>query len=219
MPAVYSDPMLATAGMHGLQLPQLGVPPPVQLHPGLIQQRPPGHAMPGYDLNMMQLLGGLQMPGLAGLQGLGSLQQLPGLSMQSHQQSPLLMFPRMSAPPFQLPHHLMQQAQPRFLLPSPQGGAFPRFPTSLAHLSLPHASISQAGIKRTHEQAFLPNSSPQGYPGSLPPKRPPVMYTQAPNTPTGTPPPIAAAPALLPTPTSFTTQAQPSPAVAAYHAV
>jgi len=217
VPAGYSDPMFATAGMHSMQLPQLGVPPPVQLHPGLIQQRPPTHALPGYDMNMINLLQGLQVPGLAGLQGLGSLQQLPGLNLQS-QQSPLLMFPRL-APPLQLPH-AMAQHQPRFLLPSPQAGAFPRFPTSsLGQFHLPHASISQAGIKRTHEQAFLPSSSPQGYPGTLPPKRPPVMYTQAPNTPTATPPPIPAAPALLPTPTVFTTQSQPAPAVAAYHAV
>eukprot|EP00092_Neocalanus_flemingeri_P009635 GFUD01010373.1.p1 GENE.GFUD01010373.1~~GFUD01010373.1.p1 ORF type:complete len:502 (-),score=123.80 GFUD01010373.1:1251-2756(-) len=217
VPSVYSDPMFATAGMHSLQLPQLGVPPPVQLHPGLMQQRPPTQAMPGYDLNMLNLLQGLQLPGLAGLQGLGSLQQLPGLGLQS-QQSPLLMFPR-HGPTLQLPPHLLAQHQPRFLLPSPQG-AFPRFPTSSFGQFMPHASISQAGIKRTHEQAFLPSSSTQGYPGTLPPKRPPVMYTQAPNTPTATPPPTAAAPALLPTPTVFTSQAQPAPpAVAAYHAV
>jgi len=212
--SVYSDNIIAEVGSQHLQLPQLGVPPPVQLHPSLLPARPPPPAIPGYDINMLNLLQGLQVPGLGGLQGLGSLQQLPGQLLQAPQ-SPLLMLPRLASP---LPLPPLAQQQPRFLLPNPQGGAFPR--ASLPQFTLPHASISQAGIKRTHEQAFLPNSSSQGYPGALPPKRPPVMYTQAPNTPTATPPPIAAPPtALLPTPTVFSTQSQPTPAVAAYHAV
>ena len=136
--------------------------------------------------------------GLAGVQaGLGLGQQLlprqtdlnmlqllqvPGLGLQQLQQ-PMLMLPTrqplFQQPTLQLPG-VAGVAQPRYLLPTPAPGV------GLLPTLTP-------GTKRSHEAAFTAG----GYTGSLPPKRPPVMYTQGTGTPT--PPPT---PGLLPTPGS-----------------
>ena len=131
------------------------------------------------DLNMLQLL---QVQGL----GLGLPPTTP----------PLVMLPPRPGLAIQPTALQLQGLQPqqRFpgLLPSPQTGLFPHIPAT--------------GGKRTHEQAF---TAAGGYTGTLPPKRPPVMYTttQAGVVTTPTPP---GTPALLPTPTTlYGTQATP----------
>merc|ERR1719362_2628264 len=114
------------------------------------------------------------------LQGLQQHQQIVGLQQQGllglqPQQQQLLLYPRFQNPPMSMAQTV---AQPRFLLPNPQLSAFP-----------------QPGVKRSHEQAFMPGTQGAG----VPPKRPPVMYGTPPLDATGTPPP----PALLPTPPSL----------------
>ena len=149
----------------------LGVSNLTNVQPGLglgMPQLLAAQPRPAADLNMLQLL---QVPGL----GLG----VPAAT------SPLVMLPRPGMtfqPTLQLPGVpgvLPQQRYPS-LLPTP--GA-----SMLTHLP--------AGNKRSHGQAFADTAG--GYTGTLPPKRPPVMYTTQP----GTPPP--GTPGLLPTPTTM----------------
>ena len=136
----------------------------------------------GLGLGMPQLLAPQTRPA-ADLNML-QLLQVPGLGLGlPAATSPLVMLPRPGMtfqPTLQLPGVLPQQRYPS-LLPTP--GA-----SMLTHLP--------AGNKRSHGQAFAETAG--GYTGTLPPKRPPVMYTTQQG---GIPPP--GAPGLLPTPTTM----------------
>ena len=159
---------------------------PPLLSPGMLPIPTSVH-QPGYDmLGLAQAgLGPQLLPGLGlglaqpQLQLLGLPQGVPGLAGLGLGLPP-------TAPPL-----LMLPPRPGLGFPPALGytGARPLLATPLQH-QLPPVS----GHKRSHEQAFAAGGG--GYTGSLPPKRPPVMYTSAPGTPPATP-------ALLPTPTTM----------------
>ena len=185
--AVYQpEPLVQCAPQ---QIPTLlNLPPPVHLLQGLMPHQQLGFPPPSLQQQhqqqqqqqQQQLLMLLQQQHLQGLQQqqhqqIVGLQQQGLLGLQPQHQQQLLLYPRFQNPPMSLAQTV---AQPRFLLPNPQLSAFP-----------------QPGVKRSHEQAFMPGTQGAG----VPPKRPPVMYGTPPLDATGTPPP----PALLPTPPSL----------------
>ena len=166
---------------------------PPLLSPGMLPV-PASVPQPGYDMSLC-LTNGLAghhqlLPGLSGLGGLGLGLAQPQLQLLGmHQGMPGLGLG------LGLP-----QANPSLLMLPPRPGL--NFPPGLGYpgarplLATPPAGLMQhqlqaPGHKRSHDQAFA-----GGYTGSLPPKRPPVMYTSGPGTPPGTP-------ALLPTPTTM----------------
>ena len=184
---------------------------PPLLSPGMLPIPTSVPQPSGYD--MLGLTNGLAgagphqlLPGLAGLGGLGVLAQpqlqllgvpqaVPGLGLG------LGLSP--AAPPL-----LMLPPRPGLSLPPGLGypGARPLLSTHPAGLVQPQLPVT-SGHKRSHDQAFAPGGG--GYTGSLPPKRPPVMYTSsAPDTP-----------ALLPTPTTMYHGAQAQGAAAGYPGV
>ena len=147
-------------------------------------------AQPSYDILGLGGAGQL-LPGLPGLGGLGVLAQPPLQLLGMPQGVPSLGLglglPPSPSPLLMLPPSLGYPG-PRPLLATPQASFMPQLP---------------AGNKRSHEQAFTGGG---GYTGSLPPKRPPVMYTSGAAAPSATPP---GTPALLPTPTTiYGSQAQ-----------
>ena len=154
--------------------------------PGMLPSVVPGYVDPGLALASHQ----------PGMLPLGVPQLLPQLLPPAPRQEVWL---GGLGVPQVAPQLVMLPPQHRYLLPSPHAGLLAQ-PQSLP-----------AGGKRTHEQAFLP-SAVGPYTGSLPPKRPPVMYNTGGNTPP--------APALLPTPGVFPAPQGPTtPSVAAYPAV
>ena len=167
---------------------------PPLLSPGMLPI-PTSVPQPGYDVLGLAGPGPQLLPGLAGLGGLGL-----GLAQPQLQ---LLGVPQ-GMPGLGLGLGLPPAAPPLLMLPPRQGLSFPQtlgYPGTRPLLATPQASgLMQpqfppvSGHKRSHEQAFAAGAG--GYTGSLPPKRPPVMYTSAPGTPPATP-------ALLPTPTTM----------------
>ena len=120
---------------------------------------------------------------LAAAAGLPQLQHVPLLPPQhvppQHLLLPGIVPGLLPQPPQLHPQLLMLPPQPRLLFPQPR----------------PSAPLTLPGLKRTHEQAFLPG---QAYPPNLPPKRPPVMYSVAGAGPLLPPPPTLSAPPTPP---------------------
>ena len=171
---------------------------PPLLSPGMLPV-PSSVPQPGYDMSLC-LTNGLAGPGpqlLPGLPGLGGL----GLGL-AQPQLQLLGVPQ-AMPGLGLGLGLPPATPPLLMLPPRPGLNFPpglSYPGARPLLATPQTGLMQpqlpvsSGHKRSHDQAFTPGAG--GYTGSLPPKRPPVMYTSGPGTPPATP-------ALLPTPTTM----------------
>jgi len=169
----------------------LAMPPPLILgHPGQMQiqnanllQRPPQHQLlpPGWDMT-----------------GNVPVMTLPmqGGQNPSSPPSPLVMLPRLISPQSFNPF-AMGLPQQRFLMPNQAYGLrFPPQGLPFNPMQVPiSAPPSIPGSKRTNDQAFGDTGS---YPGLLPPKRPPVMYSHPGVTMTT---PTTSVGHLLPTPT------------------
>jgi len=185
---------------------QLALPPPLIMgHPAQMQipvsaanllQRPPQTQLlpPGWDITGNVPVMTLPVPGA------------PAVNPSSPQ-SPLVMLPRLIAPQSFNPF-AMGLPQQRFLMPNQAYGL--RFPPPGLPFNPMQVPISAPpaipGGKRTSEQAFGDSG---GYPGLLPPKRPPVMYSHGVTMTT----PSTSVGHLLPTPPLPLPPTQPFPSV------